>query len=229
MIPDLRVLRLPDLDRFQGTARWVLLAIAGRIDANGACYPTVPTIAREAGVGIRTVRNAVAELVNAKAMTVNGRAGGRARGATYQLNPALAAAFLGEKPGKRCRDSRNKPGKSRTETRQNTSLNPARRAAEGYNKDSMKDGEVHASRFTVPTIDEVVAYCGERQNGIDPQRFLDHYAAKGWMMGRSPVRDWRACIRTWEANDRTKTTEGAKPALTAADWDAAALFMKVTP
>lgn len=53
-------------------------------------------------------------------------------------------------------------------------------------------------RFTPPTLEEVVAYCRERNNGIDPQRFIDFYSAKGWMIGKNKMKDWKAAVRTWE-------------------------------
>jgi len=52
-----------------------------------------------------------------------------------------------------------------------------------------------------PTLDEVTCYCLERQNQIDPQKFIDHYEANGWKVGgRAPMKDWKAAIRTWETN-----------------------------
>ena len=59
-------------------------------------------------------------------------------------------------------------------------------------------------RFTPPTVDEVAAYCRERGNAVDAQRFVDFYAASGWMRGKTPVRDWKACVRTWERNDNAR-------------------------
>ena len=56
-------------------------------------------------------------------------------------------------------------------------------------------------RFTPPTVDEVAAYCRERRNAVDAQRFVDFYAASGWMRGKTPVKDWKACVRTWEQNN----------------------------
>lgn len=56
-------------------------------------------------------------------------------------------------------------------------------------------------RFTPPTVDEVAAYCRERGNGVDAQRFVDFYTASGWMRGKTPVKDWKACVRTWEQNN----------------------------
>ncbi len=51
-------------------------------------------------------------------------------------------------------------------------------------------------------MEEVKAYCQQRQNGIDPQHFVDHYTANGWKVGgRTPMRDWQAAVRTWEQRD----------------------------
>ena len=58
-------------------------------------------------------------------------------------------------------------------------------------------------RFAPPTVAEVAEYCRERQNTVDPQTFVDFYASKGWMVGKSPMKDWKACVRTWE-RDRVK-------------------------
>lgn len=52
--------------------------------------------------------------------------------------------------------------------------------------------------FSKPTVDEVRAYCLERRNNVDPQTFVDFYEAKGWVVGKSPMRDWKAAVRTWE-------------------------------
>jgi len=51
-----------------------------------------------------------------------------------------------------------------------------------------------------PTIEQVSQYCRDRKNEIDPQRFIDHYSANGWKVGRNPMKDWRAAVRTWEKN-----------------------------
>ena len=56
-----------------------------------------------------------------------------------------------------------------------------------------KERDTH-SRFMPPTVEEVYLYCEERHNGIDAQRFVDYYTARGW----KNVRDWRAQIRVWE-------------------------------
>ena len=57
-------------------------------------------------------------------------------------------------------------------------------------------------RFTPPTVDEVRAYCQDRQNGVDPQRFVDYYSSNGWMVGKNKMKDWKAAVRTWEQKDK---------------------------
>lgn len=49
-----------------------------------------------------------------------------------------------------------------------------------------------------PTLAEVTAYCKERHNNVDPQTFMDFYESKGWMVGKNKMKDWKACVRTWE-------------------------------
>ena len=65
------------------------------------------------------------------------------------------------------------------------------------------------SVFVPPTVEEVRAYCEERENGIDAARFVDYYAARGWMVGKTKMKDWRAAVRTWERNNHeTKQGDG---------------------
>ena len=66
---------------------------------------------------------------------------------------------------------------------ENTPLNPPRGKRE---------------RFTPPTVEDVAAYCLERKNGIDAEEFCAFYSSKGWRVGSSPMRDWKAAVRTWE-------------------------------
>ena len=55
--------------------------------------------------------------------------------------------------------------------------------------------------FVKPTIEEIRAYCWERGNNVDPQKFFDYYESNGWKVGRNAMKDWKAAIRsTWERN-----------------------------
>lgn len=55
-----------------------------------------------------------------------------------------------------------------------------------------------------PTLEDVKAYCQERGNRVDPERFIDYYTANGWKVGKNPMKDWKAAVRTWERQDTQK-------------------------
>ena len=54
--------------------------------------------------------------------------------------------------------------------------------------------------FKPPTIEEVRAYCLERGNSVDAERWHNHYSSNGWMVGKTKMVDWKAAVRTWERN-----------------------------
>ena len=71
--------------------------------------------------------------------------------------------------------------------------------------------------FNTPTYEQVRNYCNERNNGIDPQKFIDYYSTNGWKVGRNPMKDWKAAIRVWENRDSSsgeahkKLTQPVRP------------------
>jgi hypothetical protein len=58
------------------------------------------------------------------------------------------------------------------------------------------------TRFTPPTLEQVIQYNIERKNFVDANKFINHYSTNGWMRGNTKIKDWKACIRTWEQNDK---------------------------
>lgn len=70
-------------------------------------------------------------------------------------------------------------------------------------------------RFTPPSFDMVSGYCQERNNGVDASKFIDFYTAKGWYVGKNPMRDWKAAVRTWE--NRSGTQQPLQPRKTDLD------------
>lgn len=70
-------------------------------------------------------------------------------------------------------------------------------------KQRKKAAKPPQAHFIPPTLEEVQAYCEERQNGIDPEHFMDYYTANGWVQGRGkPLKDWKAAVRNWEHQQR---------------------------
>ena len=64
-----------------------------------------------------------------------------------------------------------------------------------------KSNKKSATRFIPPTVEEVRAYCKERNNNVDAERFVDFYESVGWKVGNKPMKNWQAAIRTWEKRD----------------------------
>lgn len=65
-------------------------------------------------------------------------------------------------------------------------------------------------RFVPPSIDEIRAYCNERGNTVDAERFFDFYSANGWVQGKGkPIKDWKACVRTWERQSNAGQDESS--------------------
>jgi hypothetical protein len=79
-------------------------------------------------------------------------------------------------------------------------------------KDSIgKDNKGTSPTFKPPTLEEVQAYCKERNNKVDAEQWLDHYISNGWMVGRVKMKDWKATVRKWEKSNFTKPQQQKKP------------------
>ena len=57
-------------------------------------------------------------------------------------------------------------------------------------------------KFQKPTLEDIRQYCISRGNQVDPEQFFNFYESKGWMVGKSPMKDWRASVRTWEKREK---------------------------
>lgn len=111
--------------------------------------------------------------------------------------------------GKRQQDTTNDNKQQQNES---NSLNNNYNKNNNKNKNENKNNCDPRKRFTPPTVAEVAAYCKERGNGINPEYFVDYYAARGWVLSNGKqAKDWRACVRTWE--NRAKEM-GKKPTKT---------------
>ena len=68
-------------------------------------------------------------------------------------------------------------------------------------KDIELEGET-TTRFHKPSISEIQQYCEERKNTVNAEKFFNHYESNGWYVGKNKMKDWKACIRTWEQNEK---------------------------
>ena len=67
-----------------------------------------------------------------------------------------------------------------------------------------------SKRFTKPTLEEVRAYCQERKNCVNAEKFVDYYDSNGWKVGKNAMKDWKAAVRTWEKNRFDKQGDTAQ-------------------
>jgi uncharacterized protein YdaU (DUF1376 family) len=73
------------------------------------------------------------------------------------------------------------------------------------NKNPRKPKETQSvidNKSIPPSIDSIRDYCNERMNNIDPQRFFDFYQSKGWLVGKSKMKDLKAALRNWENSNK---------------------------
>lgn len=66
-----------------------------------------------------------------------------------------------------------------------------------------------ATRFIPPTFVEVSCYVKEKGYNVDPDKFLDFYESKGWMVGKNKMKDWKAAVRNWSRSQRQEVTTKA--------------------
>ena len=113
-------------------------------------------------------------------------------------------------------ESKNK-NENKNEIKNNSNL------MENHNIENNSKGvEIEAvknKKFTKPTIQEIKDYCFERKNNVDANKFFNYYEANGWKVGKNPMKDWQACVRTWEGNNyNSKQTQPKHPSDNEIQW-----------
>ncbi len=68
--------------------------------------------------------------------------------------------------------------------------------------------EKRSKRFQKPTAAEVTEYAASIDFHLDGEVFVDFYEQKGWMVGKSPMKNWQAAVRTWKRRDNGRSTSG---------------------
>jgi predicted phage replisome organizer len=77
-------------------------------------------------------------------------------------------------------------------------------------KDIYSGASPRKHTFKPPTLEEVQAYCKERNNNVDAERWYNFYTSKGWMIGKNKMKDWKAAVRTWEKQDKPQQPQQQK-------------------
>lgn len=122
-----------------------------------------------------------------------------------------------EQTGNRPEQTKNKP--EQTENKRKQTGNKPEQTRKEKEKEKESENDSYCSppppsgpkRFVPPTLAEVQSYVAERQSPVDPQGFIDFYASKGWMVGKTPMKDWKAACRNAETWERWSRTEASAP------------------
>lgn len=94
-----------------------------------------------------------------------------------------------------------------TKNKQSTDTN---KNVENDNNDNKIIHMAKASRFTPPTLEEVTAYCKERNRGVDPIKWWNFYDAKNWYVGKNKMARWKSAVITWEDKPEEQPPEPKK-------------------
>ena len=73
--------------------------------------------------------------------------------------------------------------------------------------EEVEEIETYKNSRKHPTLEDVRSYCLERHNNVDAERFWNYYESNGWKVGKNAMKDWKACVRTWERKDTPRLTD----------------------
>ena len=105
-----------------------------------------------------------------------------------------------------------KPNGDRTDSVSvNVSVNDSVNVSDSVNVAEAKPVEPAPTRkrFVKPELEEIREFCFEKNINIDVDRFFNYYESKGWKVGVSPMKDWKAAVRNWAKNDSLYSRPGS--------------------
>lgn len=159
------------------------------------------------------VARAIFTLIRPTLEVGRSKAGNRSR--------AEQTALSAEQTGNRPEQTKNKREQTDNKRKQTDNKPEQTRKEKEKEKEREKESENDSycsppppsepKRFVPPTLAEVQSYVAERQSPVDPQGFIDFYASKGWMVGKTPMKDWKAACRNAETWERWSRTEASAP------------------
>ena len=137
-----------------------------------------------------------------------------------ELDDAIGALFDLIRPQVLANNKRYQNGsKAKAKPKQTESKTEANKNVNVNENENVVKEKTKREVFSKPTIEDITSYCRERNNNVDPQKFYDFYESKGWMVGKAKMKDWKACVRTWERTSKPSTDyEEVKPSWQTDEW-----------
>jgi len=198
------------------------LSFEGHTIRRGQLVTSLPSLSAELGLSTKQIRGSLEHLISTGELT--SRSYPRYRIITivhydeYQGNDSLTGSQrAGERAVKGQAEGRLRAGSGQAEGSQRAASIEYIEQVEQDRTDRKIDSPTErgrtAQRFTPPSRDEIEIFCLENGLKIDVDYFLDHYAANGWMVGNSRMKDWKATVRNWARRDQKgEQRQAARPA-----------------
>lgn len=102
---------------------------------------------------------------------------------------------------------KNNPNSTEKQPGQTSTKNKNRNKTKNKNdEESIEKVATKRTTFVAPSLQEVSDYISEKGYTVDARQFVDFYESKGWMVGSSKMKDWRAAVRTWTRRQNPSNT-----------------------
>ena len=167
----------------------------GKEVKRGQFVTSLPSLAKQTSLTIQQVRTSLAHLISTGEITDR----------STRHYRVITIVKYNEYQQDNRQNNRQSTDNQQTVNRQSTD-NQQQYKKNKNNKNDKKEKNIKRipSVFTQPSVGEVEDYCRERNNGINGQEFVDFYESKGWMIGKNKMKDWKAAVRTWERNRKSR-------------------------
>jgi len=176
------------------TRKLVLLKLADNANDKGQCFPSYQHIADQCEISKRAAIEHIKQLETDGFLIIKRRKTDKGNTSNiYQLTlkpSELSASGVVQYLHQGSAESASTPSAE--------SAPRISHSSEPVNESKKKNNKKENPIFKKPSIEQIADYCEERKNGLDPEQIFDHYEANGWVRGKTKVKDWKACVRTWE-------------------------------
>ena len=161
--------------------KWLVSVIADYAGNSDECFAKQETLANDCSLSRRHLRRVLSGLEGVGVLKIERR--GKRKSNLYAISWDVVS---------RCGDGTWLSAHRKSDG--TTVSVPYKHPQEHPHRTSTKGG-----RFKKPTVDDVAAYCQQRGNTVDTEAFDAFYESKGWVIGQTKMKNWKACVRTWES------------------------------
>jgi len=193
--------------------RVVWITMLAMADENGWVYASVPGLVNRAQVK----RNAVEDALNtflspdpdSRTPDNEGRRIEKIEGGLAILNHPKYRKIRNKEERKAYQRDwmRNKRANVDTPVDKCGQSRPACTKAEA---EAEADKKKKTSRFAPPSLEEVKNYIQEKHYSIKAESFFAHYESNGWKVGKNPMKDWKAAVRSWQSRETPTHVERSR-------------------